>query len=746
MMGWTMAELDISRAIQYGMFAQYMAEQFQPNINGTTYSRWGSFYNPSQYIFDSNWIKTNSFGGQPPEAAQNITNQMARDAELLYNSPKVDAAYATGLARPWQTIDASNGKIHSGITISKPSLSGIVNVLQSLNQPKVSLNDGTIYQPLRVDDIGDGAKPASVTFSLTPGSSTSISISNKRGATISSTVVEGLSTTNSQELGLSTSVTVGVEASVGIPLIADATVKTEIQNTINSTWGSSRTVDFSKSNEKVSSSETDATFSQTLSLGANEQQLQWTNPYTGKIVTIKAGQNLRMVMEVTEGKAVTPITSTWDITSNSPIVLSDSLNNKVTQTAAEALKDALAWNFGGGSGQSLNPKNIKFEGTKAIYTGNVSYETNYGVNAKVVLYVQETGGSWVPVQNVAAADAPAAASTLPVIFDLPTMAKGIAPNSGIKGVWFENTADEKLMPSTSATVIGAPYSTANVGDLNYTFKGFSDAQINAGNGDNFVLIAAQEANNTVRLGNGNNTISIAGDQNTAIMGKGLNVLIINGKGINAIDLGESPDAVKINSLEALTYVNNFDFREDTISFGKGIDPAKISFYFDDAHGRYTVLGPNGKVLAYLFPDAANIPRFDMMTNHFEGEVIFALPYDKVDNRAFVLDSYGQMLDRAPSQKDLGAWSSGLDSKNISRKDFVFSVLNSAEFNAGRTDAASLVNDVYLDVFGRLPEASGFLGWVEALNGGMTREAFYSGVVNSEEFKALIGLAQVQPGA
>lgn len=104
-----------------------------------------------------------------------------------------------------------------------------------------------------------------------------------------------------------------------------------------------------------------------------------------------------------------------------------------------------------------------------------------------------------------------------------------------------------------------------------------------------------------------------------------------------------------------------------------------------------------------------------------------------------------MLDRAPSQKDLGAWSSGLDSKNISRKDFVFSVLNSAEFNAGRTDAASLVNDVYLDVFGRLPEASGFLGWVEALNGGMTREAFYSGVVNSEEFKALIGLAQVQPG-
>lgn len=740
-----MAELDISRAIQYGMFAQYMAEQFHPNITGTTYSRWASIYNPSQYIFDNTWIRPNSFGEYPPEPALSITNQMARDAELLYNSPKLNAVYATGLPSPWQLIDASNGKIHSGITLSKPSLAGIVNVLQSLNQPKVNLNDGTVYQPLRIDDVGDGLKPASVTFALTPGSSTSISISNKRGATIASTVVEGLSTTNSQELGMSTSVTVGVEASVGIPLVADATVKTEIQNTINSTWGSSRTVDFSKSNEKVTSSETDAVFSQTLALGANEQQLQWTNPYTGKIVTIKAGQNLRMVMEVTEGKAITPITSTWEITSNSPIVLSDSLKNSVTQTAAEALKDALAWNYGGGTGQPLNPKNIKFEGTKALYTGNVSYETNYGVNAKVVLYVQETGGNWVPVQNALAADAPApaAAAKAPVIFDLQAMAKGIDPNSGIKGVWFENTADEKLIPNTAATVLGAAHATANVGDLNYTFKGFTNAQINAGNGDNLVLIAGNEANNTVRLGNGNNTISIAGDQNTAIMGKGLNVLIVNGKGVNAVDLGESPDAVKINSLEALTYVNNFDFREDTISFGKNIDPSKITFYFDDAHGRYTVLGPDGKVLAYLFPDAAHVPRFDMATNHFDGEILYALPYDKADNRPFVLDAYGQMLDRAPSAKDLGAWSAALDGKTISRKELVFSVLNSAEFNQNRTDAAALVNDVYLDVFGRMPEAAGFLGWVSALNGGLSREAFYSAVVNSTEFKALIGLSPEQ---
>ena len=738
-----MAELDISRAIQYGMFAQYMAEQFNPNYANGSWSRWHSFYNTSQFIYDQTWIAAQPSPFPIEPVARKVSAQLARDAELLYTSPTLNVAYATNLKAGWDPITSANGKIANGITLSKPNLKGVVNVLESLNKPKIDLNSGTIYQPLHIDEVGDGTKPASVTFALTPGSSTTVSVSNQRGATIASTITEGLSTTNSQELGVATSVTIGVEASAGIPLVADATVKTEIQNTINSTWGSSRTVDFSKSNEKVVSSETEAAFSQTLSLGANEQQLQWTNPYTGKVVTIKAGQNLRMVMEVTEGKAVTPITSTWEITSNSPIVLSDNLKNAVNQTAAEALKDALAWNYGGGTGQSLNPKTIKFEGTKALYTSSVSYETSYGVNAKVVLYMQETGGNWVPVQRALAADAPAASATAPVIFDLQAMAKTIDPNSGIKGVWFENTADEKLTPGKSATIIGAAHATANVGDLDYIFKGFTDAQINAGNGDNFVLVAAGEMNNTIRLGNGNNTISIAGDQNTAIMGKGLNFLTVNGKGVNAIDLGESPDAVKINSLEALTYVNNFDFREDTISFGKNIDPSKISFFFDDANGRYTVLGPDGKVLAFLFPDAANIPHFDVANDHFEGEVIYALPYDKADNRTFVLDAYGQMLDRAPSQKDLGAWSNGLDTKTVSRKDFVFSILNSAEFNQSRTDAATLVNDVYLDVFGRMPEATGFLAWVSAINGGMTRETFYYAVVNSGEFHALIGLAPVQ---
>lgn len=738
-----MANLDINDAIQYGLFARWAGNQFVGDLQSNgKYTTWGVIYNYAQGINRTNWI--NGFQGPEANAPSRLPAQVALDALQISNTKGIDVLYATDLRSPYEPItDGVNAKYLKGITLTKPNLSTPVDVVNSLSPPKINLEKDTKFQPVRIDATAPVGQQSSVTFTFTPGVQVSQTLTNEVGATISETITNGISNGTSHEWTYSTALRTGVEGKTKVPFVAEGSVKVEVENMWSNTWGSSQTIDYSKSEEKGSSTSKSTSTTITWAPEANADKLVYTNPTDPtKQVTLLAGQQYKFVLEVQEGKATTAASGSWDITANQPLVFKDSVGNQITRGAAQALKDALDWNYEGATGQPLNKNNITFNGTRATYTGNATLTTDYGYDAKVAIYKYESA-KWLPLQSISETQVANSTSAQQTTYNFKDMLKTAQPNSGLDGIYFDDTLDEQLIKTSFVNVFGANKSVANVGNLNYTFSEFTNSQIYAGNGDNKIVNGLTENSNTIKLGNGNNAAYINGDLNTVIMGSGANVVILGGSGTNVVDVGTGPDTIKLNTLNSLTYVNHWDFKEDSLSFGTDIDPSKISFSFDEKTGAYTALAPDGRAVAFLFPDASTIPTIDTNTGRFSGEIIYSLPYANKDNAVFVTDVFAELVNRAPTKTEFTGLSSNLDKNITSRSEVIANVLKSAEFIKQFSDDTSLIQATYLDIFGRVADTQGLNYWKDAMSKGLTKEAFADHIIHSAEFTSLVGLSQTQ---
>ncbi|WP_417209401.1 DUF4214 domain-containing protein [Antarctobacter sp.] len=99
--------------------------------------------------------------------------------------------------------------------------------------------------------------------------------------------------------------------------------------------------------------------------------------------------------------------------------------------------------------------------------------------------------------------------------------------------------------------------------------------------------------------------------------------------------------------------------------------------------------------------------------------------------------YLAILDREPDTGGLLGWIDGLARGALSLDDVIERFMASPEFQRvyGATTDQQFVTLLYDNVLGRGPDPNGLQGWLEALDGGMTREKLVRFFVDSREFIA-----------
>ncbi len=117
-----------------------------------------------------------------------------------------------------------------------------------------------------------------------------------------------------------------------------------------------------------------------------------------------------------------------------------------------------------------------------------------------------------------------------------------------------------------------------------------------------------------------------------------------------------------------------------------------------------------------------------------------------DTRAFVTKFYNKFLDRNPDSLGLEAWTNDLISGNKSGSDMAFGFAFSAEFiikNVSNEEYVKIMHEVF---FNREPDNSEYDHWIGALGSGSSRYSILADFLNSEEFKNLCEVYNINPGS
>ena len=141
----------------------------------------------------------------------------------------------------------------------------------------------------------------------------------------------------------------------------------------------------------------------------------------------------------------------------------------------------------------------------------------------------------------------------------------------------------------------------------------------------------------------------------------------------------------------------------------------------------------------LEDDAADDLDEDGVTNHDEyvngtDPEINNNAGDEVE--AFVTRFYKLCLNRGPDQAGLDAWVvallNGTQTGSGVANGFVFS----QEFANKNTTAEEYITILYEAFFDRIPDSAGLQGWLDAMNGGASREDVLKGFIYATEFTEL----------
>jgi hypothetical protein len=139
-----------------------------------------------------------------------------------------------------------------------------------------------------------------------------------------------------------------------------------------------------------------------------------------------------------------------------------------------------------------------------------------------------------------------------------------------------------------------------------------------------------------------------------------------------------------------------------------------------------------------------------VANGFVGSQEFQAVYGaNLSNSDFVTLLYNNVLHRAPDQGGLNNWVGLLTSGQDTRAQVVVGFSESPEYINGSVAAVSQglwignatapeVARLYDTVFGRLPDASGLVNWINAFNSGTSLQTVANGFVGSQEFQTVYG--------
>ncbi|MBA1204429.1 DUF4214 domain-containing protein [Pseudomonas capeferrum] len=235
--------------------------------------------------------------------------------------------------------------------------------------------------------------------------------------------------------------------------------------------------------------------------------------------------------------------------------------------------------------------------------------------------------------------------------------------------------------------------------------------------------ASAEVEFVVTTGNGDDVITVNGDQNTFIDAGDGNDTIVTGNGNNTVIAGEGNNNVKTGSGND-TVVLSGSNHADIVDTGAGYDVVQLDGSRDD----YEFAVGNNFNVNLTGNQTASITNAEFLT-FVEGDTVETVALAHSEAEAAALRLYEGILGR---DADLAGAKSFVELVNngTSQTDIANQFLNSAEF-AGANNEAS-INSLYSALLGRTGDEAGVDAWEAVLANGGTLTDVAAGIALSQE--------------
>lgn len=224
----------------------------------------------------------------------------------------------------------------------------------------------------------------------------------------------------------------------------------------------------------------------------------------------------------------------------------------------------------------------------------------------------------------------------------------------------------------------------------------------------------------VATGNGDDVITVKGDQNTLIDAGNGNDTIVTGNGNNTVIAGLGNNNVTTGSGDD-TIILSGSNHADIVNAGEGYDVVQL----DGSRADYTLAVGNNFNVNLTGNQTASITDAEFL-KFANGDTV-ALAHS--DEEAAALRLYQGILGRDADADGAKAFT-GLVNDGTSLTDIANQFLNSAEFGGAATKAS--INDLYSTLLGRNADEAGSDAWQAVLANGGSLADIAAGIAVSQE--------------
>ncbi|HGY2296613.1 TPA: DUF4214 domain-containing protein [Pseudomonas putida] len=296
------------------------------------------------------------------------------------------------------------------------------------------------------------------------------------------------------------------------------------------------------------------------------------------------------------------------------------------------------------------------------------------------------------------------------------------------------TADDSAIELVVTTGNGDDVITVNGDQNTHIDAGDGNDTIVTGNGNNTVIAGA--GNNNVKTGSGNDTVVLSGTNHADIVdtGAGYDVVQLDGSrddynfatgnGFNVNLTSAAPgvgQTASISNAEFLTFVNGDTV--ETVALAHSDDEAAALRLYQGILGRDADVG-GAKAFTGLVNDGTSLSD---IANQFLNSAEFA----GAASEASINDLYNTLLGRNADEAGSDAWQAVL-ANGASLADVAAAIAVSEEAQDRDQSNGDFVRDLYTSVLGREADEAGLDAWVSQLFNGTSRADVAKGIVGSVE--------------
>ena len=586
-----MALLDVAKAAEYGLKAQYLDKMFRGefslgsiNVNYTnscaSKNTWGTCQSATQTR-------------NQPATFSSATNLKGSGATingsswLAKKAPTAQTAYA--ILRNTNSNNPAN--VSGGVKYSSGNWGnsntdkgvGLYFDLSNFNAGGITFIDnnsatvGTGQVTTSSSQLAAGGN-ASSTFVFLPGASTNLTLEYQTSNTIDQTTTQG--TTNSSSSSQSVNLGISNKTSVGGTIgVVNVSNETTISAAYENAWSTQSSVEFSKSSGSSKTSTSTVTVG--IDLSNLQQQPDGTYNYTpadvegspsGSVstptVNFVPGKRYKAVISYNQATVETTVTGTYDI-GGSIGSIKDNHGNSIAAFGAAAISYAdnhagpQVLNYPEGSVGKLasNQTTIPFNGSAVFATSlQTSFSTNfYDVASTSSALVSSESASSLGLKNV---------SGNVVNYDLALLDNSYSETGA--GNWLSLETLDGDMSTVSGNSSGSNVVEASP-DGTHKFINHTKSYLYGNDNKDTFVFGKNDADNVVDARGGDDSVVSSSGQSVDL-GDGNDTYKIKKGGLHQITLGEGHDHIIITGTRRLNFhITDFDYIDDTILLSDKLD-------------------------------------------------------------------------------------------------------------------------------------------------------------------------------